>query len=90
MNSFRGLKDCDENNMNRQFDCINNFMFSQLKCNFPWSKIDSDKNRKYCSTTNELDEFYNLYIDILHQKISAIRYSRIYHQARAGNPHHPR
>ena len=70
MKSNRRLQNCDKNNQQKQFNCLHQFISSQLQCTFPWSTKDSIKGLKNCSSSEELDQYYQLYTDILLQNMN--------------------
>ena len=70
MKSNRRLQNCDKNNQQKQFNCLHQFISSQLQCTFPWSTKDSSKGLKNCSSSEELDQYYQLYTDILLQNMN--------------------
>ena len=41
MKSNRRIQNCDKNNQQKQFNCLHQFISSQLQCTFPWSSKDS-------------------------------------------------
>ena len=70
MKSNRRLQNCDKNNQQKQFNCLHQFISSQLQCTFPWSTKDSAKGLKNCSSSEEWDQYYQLYTDILQQNMN--------------------
>ena len=56
MYSNKHVTDCDSENKQNTFDCIEKFLASKVDCRFPWlDKRDFSKNNsKVCNTTEEL------------------------------------
>ena len=70
MKSSRRIQNCDQNNQQKQFQCLHQFISNQIKCKFPWSSNDSVKALKNCSSIEELDQYYQVYTDILLQNMN--------------------
>lgn len=65
--SFRGIKDCDVNNQQRSFYCIEDFIAQSLDCQLPWRQESNEK----CPLENSklLNDFYETYNDVLLGKL---------------------
>ena len=70
MKSIRHIQNCDKSNERKQFYCLHQFMSDQMKCSFPWLSKNSMKTSKECSSSEDLDQYYQLYTDILQQNMN--------------------
>ena len=56
VNSNKQVTDCDTENKQESFDCIEKFLASKIDCRFPWldKRQFSKSNSKVCNTSAEL------------------------------------
>ena len=63
MKQFKGIQNCDKENKQRQFDCINRFISNRLNCSFPWDRIQGIN--KFCQSAEEVDKYHQIYSQIM-------------------------
>ena len=55
---------CNEDNSNRQTDCLNNYYASKLNCTLPWIYADNQDHTGLCDGKDKFEEFRNLSMSI--------------------------
>ena len=55
---------CNEDNSNKQVDCLNNYYASKLNCTLPWVKADNQNHTNLCNGKDKFKEFKNLSMSI--------------------------
>ena len=59
MSSTRRIKNCDKENRQKDFDCINTFVSHEMSCNVPWLP-DKSPEKDLCTSAKQLEEFVQL------------------------------
>lgn len=70
MKSFRGIKDCDESNLQKPFYCVEDFIAQSLDCQLPWRPNSSKKTSCSLESSQLLNDFYEISNDILLGKMN--------------------
>jgi hypothetical protein len=52
--------ECNEDNSNKQADCLNNYYASKLNCVLPWVHTDNPEPADLCDGKDKFEEFRNL------------------------------
>ena len=55
---------CNEDNSNRQTDCLNNYYASKLNCVLPWVRTNNPEPADLCDGKDKFEEFRNLSMSI--------------------------
>ena len=67
MSSKRRAKNCDVDNQQKPFTCVNKFILAKMSCHIPW--LQSNSPKKVCTSALDLDEYYNIHKGILENQL---------------------
>ena len=67
MESHKRIKNCDKQNEQKQFNCINNFIQQKLGSNLPW--LNASTNPNDFRGNQSLNDFVTIYWQILQHKL---------------------
>ena len=56
--------ECNDDNSNKQADCLNNYYASKLNCVLPWVHTDNPEPADFCDGKDKFEEFRNLSMSI--------------------------